>query len=232
MTTIVYKNGILATDTNSTINQVNLAKSGIVIDNLLNDPTTDDVDRGILLRTKGVIDDGVTDLGKDGKFIILTEDQQFQLHDGDEDNEVIAIAGAGNMLALVDLKHWLDGTRKNIDEFWYRYNTRLAREVMSDRMEPMAFLNAAIELMFITKKGCYTWSVDMFDVNCLNEAYHSNNGHLAIVMGSGAQRFTDEIMYRVPVAEVEGEYTPEELVKIAMNHDAFTGGEVKTFIYH
>lgn len=232
MTTIVYKNGTLATDTNTIINQENLDMSGTLIDNLLNDPTTDDIDRGILLRTKDVIDSGLDDVAKDGKFIILTKEQQFKLHDGDDDNEVIAIAGAGNMLALVDLKYWLDGTRKSIDEFWYRYNTRPGHEAEGGHMLTFDFLSAAIELMFITKKGCYTWSVALFKEDCRIEEYHPNNGHLAIVMGTGAQRFTDELISRVPVAEVEGKYSAEELVKIAMEHDVFTGGEVKTFIYH
>lgn len=232
MTTIVYKNGTLATDTKLTLNQENLAASGDIIDGLLNNPETDKVDRGILLRTLELINSGVMSLHQDGKFIILDKEQQFRLHEDDTDNEVVAIAGVGNMLAFADFKNWIDGTNESLNEFWYRYNTRMIRDAENGTITYEQAFGALIELMFITKKGCYTWGINSSKENCCDECYYPNNDQLAIVMGSGAQRFTDEIVYRISVAEVACNHTPEELVKLAMKHDELTGGEVKTFIYH
>lgn len=232
MTTIVYKNGTLATDTKLTLNQENFAASGDIIDGLLNNPETDEVDRGILLRTLELINRGVMNLHQDGKFIVLDKEQQFCLHDDDIDNEVVAIAGVGNMLAFADVKHWVDGTKESLDAFWYRYNTRMIRDAEKGTISYEQAMGALVELMFITKKGCYTWGIHSANENCLDECYYPNDNETAIIMGSGAQRFTDEIIYRISVAEVPCKHTPEELVKLAMKHDELTGGEVKTFIYH
>lgn len=232
MTTVVYKNGTLATDTKLTINQENLPKADGIINEMLDDPETDEIDRGILLRTLDLIGGDLLSLYQDGKFIILNKEQQFRLHEEDVDNEVVAIAGIGNMLAFADLEHWLDGTRQNIDEFWYRFNARNIQNAEEGIISEEEAADLIIELMFITKNGCYTWSVNRFNDTCCDECYYPNNSKLAIVMGSGAQKFTDEIFFRVSVAEVDGDHTAEELVKLAMEHDELTGGEVKTFIYH
>lgn len=232
MTTVVYKNGTLATDTKLTLNQENLPKADGVINEMLDDPETDEIDRGILLRALDLIGGDLMGLHQDGKFIILSKEQQFRLHEEDVDNEVVAIAGIGNMLAFEDLKHWLDGTRQNIDEFWYRYNTRNMQGADNGDISYEEAAGITIELMFITKNGCYTWSINDFGDEYCDECYYPNNDKLAIVMGSGAQKFTDEIIFRVSVAEVNGDHTAEELVKLAMKHDELTGGEVKTFIYH
>ena len=231
MTTIVYKNGTLATDTKLTINQENLAKAEGIISEMLDDPETDEIDRGILLRTLDLIGGDLMSLHQDGKFIVLNKKQQFRLHEEDVDNEVVAIAGVGDMLSFADLKHWLDGTRQNIDEFWYRYNVRNMYNAEDGIISEEEAADLIIELMFITKNGCYTWSVNRFNNERCNECYYPNNDKLAIVMGSGAQKFTDEIFFRVSVAEVDGDHTAEELVKLAMKHDELTGSEVKTFIY-
>lgn len=232
MTTVVYKNGTLATDTKLTLNQENLPKADGIINEMLDDPETDEIDRGILLRALDLIGGDLMSLHQDGKFIILNKEQQFRLHEEDVDNEVVAIAGVGNMLAFEDLKHWLDGTCQNIDEFWYRFNTRIIQDAEEGNIPDEEAEDLMIELMFITKNGCYTWSVNKFNDECRDECYYPNNDKLAIVMGSGAQKFTDEIIFRISVAEVDGDHTAEELVKLAMEHDELTGGEVKTFIYH
>lgn len=232
MTTVVYKNGTLATDTKLTLNQENLPKADGIINEMLDDPETDEIDRGILLRALDLIGGDLMSLHQDGKFIILNKEQQFRLHEEDVDNEVVAIAGVGNMLAFEDLKHWLDGTCQNIDEFWYRFNTRIIQDAEEGNIPDEEAADLMIELMFITKNGCYTWSVNRFNDECRDECYYPNNGKLAIVMGSGAQKFTDEIIFRISVAEVDGDHTAEELVKLAMDHDELSGGEVKTFIYN
>lgn len=232
MTTVVYKNGTLATDTKLTLNRENLPKADGIINEMLDDPETDEIDRGILLRALDLIGGDLMSLHQDGKFIILNKEQQFRLHEEDVDNEVVAIAGVGNMLAFEDLKHWLDGTRQNVDEFWYRFNARNIQNAEEGNISDEEAADLMIELMFITKNGCYTWSVNRLNDECCDECYYPNNDKLAIVMGSGAQKFTDEIIFRISVAEVDGDHTAEELVKLAMEHDELTGGEVKTFIYH
>lgn len=232
MTTVVYKNGTLATDTKLVLNQENLDASGDIISGLLDNPETDEVDRGILLRSLDFIKGGVMNLHQDGKFIVLDKEQQFYLHEDDIDNEVVAIAGVGNMLAFADIKNWIDGATESLDEFWYRYNTRMIRDAENGTITYEEAFGALVELMFITKKGCYTWGINSGKENCRDECYYPNDDQLAIIMGSGAQRFTDEIIYRISVAEVACKQTPEELVRIAMEHDELTGGEVKTFIYH
>ena len=128
MTTVVYKNGTLATDTKLVLNQENLDASGDIINGLLNNPETDEVDRGILLRSLDLIKGGVMNLHQDGKFIVLDKEQRFRLHEDDINNEVVAVAGVGNMLAFADFKNWIDGTTESLDEFWYRYNTRMIRD--------------------------------------------------------------------------------------------------------
>lgn len=236
MTTVVYRQGRLLTDTKLTV-----LKSKDEVEQLLNSLLVPEVITQIpstahnaRLYKEYIGDDLVFKLPEPGgKYIEFDDEHQFDYTPG---NPTKAIAFAGNMAllpGLVDaakrgftaLKHWWEEYVN--DTIWLIHNGLL----------PESEIQASLmEIMFITKNGAYIWQPSPNEDGNRLEYFHDVESEYCIGMGSGMSYLMD---FAIGVADTDIHMvkldekfpTMESLIERAARYDNTTGGEIAEFIY-
>lgn len=236
MTTVVYRQGRLLTDSKLTVH-----KNREEIEQTLNSLLTPEMvallpgtAHNTRLYKEYTGDDLVLKLPEPGgKFIKLDEDHQFDYTPG---NPCKAIAFAGNMALLPGLKYAVEHGFTSLKHWWEEY-VNDTQWLYHNGLIPEDRLQASLMvIMFITKEGAYVWEPRLNDDGNKLEYFHSADHDGCIGMGSGIGFLMDFAIglsgHDLTIIKLDEKFpTMESLIERAARYDPMTGGNIVEFIY-
>lgn len=236
MTTIVYHQGRLLTDTKLTV-----AKNRDEIEKALNNILTSEVVAQIpntahnaRLYKEYTGDSLVLKLPETGgKFIKLGDEHQFDYTPG---NKCKAIAFAGNMALLPGLVYAAKRGFNALKHWWEEYVNDAIWLYQNGFMPEEEFQASFMEIMFITKEGAYIWQPHPNEDGNRLEYFHSAESEYYIGMGSGMHCLIDFAIgvsgADIHIMKLDEKFpTTESIIEYAARYDPMTGGDICEFIY-
>lgn len=236
MTTVVYRQGRLLTDTKLTV-----LKDKKVVEQTLNNLLTPEMiellpnsAHNARLYKEYTGEDLILKLPEPGgKYIELGDEHQFDYSTG---NPCKAIAFAGNMALLPGLVYAVKRGFSALKHWWEEYVNDAIWLYHNGFLQESEIQAAIMEIMFITKEGAYIWQPHPNEDGNRLEYFHSAESEYCIGMGSGMHCLMDFAIgvsgTDIHIMKLDEKFpTTESIIEYAARYDPMTGGDICEFIY-